>query len=116
MFDVTDQKSFANVRTWLHEIATHATTDVVKLLVGTKCDLDRQRSVTTTAALEFAKSVGLEYMEASAKTGQGVEEVFQRMVSLILEKKKTGPSATPTYETQRLLASSSVPENEGCAC
>ena len=45
MFDVTNEESFDNVRTWLQEIDCYASENVNKLLVGNKCDLTTKKVV-----------------------------------------------------------------------
>ena len=45
-------------------------------LIGNKCDLEAQRDVTYEEARQFAEENGLMFVEASAKTGDGVEEAF----------------------------------------
>lgn len=42
---MTDQDSFNNVKTWLHEIDRYANENVVKLLVGNKADLTAKKVV-----------------------------------------------------------------------
>ncbi len=45
-------------------------------MIGNKCDLEAQRDVTYEEARQFADENGLMFVEASAKTGDGVEEAF----------------------------------------
>ena len=42
VYDVTDEESFNNVKTWLNEINRYANENVNKLLVGNKSDLLRR--------------------------------------------------------------------------
>lgn len=51
---MTDQDSFNNVKTWLHEIDRYANENVVKLLVGNKADLTAKKVVSYETAKEFA--------------------------------------------------------------
>jgi GTPase SAR1 family protein len=46
------------------------------ILVGTKIDLEKTRSVSSTQAEYAAERVGAIYVETSAKTGVGVEQAF----------------------------------------
>jgi small GTP-binding protein len=49
-FDVTNQLSFSNIKTWLESINTHADPNIVKILVGNKIDLEDDRKVSTEEA------------------------------------------------------------------
>lgn len=44
------QGSFDNVKHWLQEVDRYAESNVIKFLVGTKCDLIDKRVVETTTA------------------------------------------------------------------
>ena len=59
------------------------------ILAATKCDISpKDRRVSREEAQEYSKSHGMEYMETSAKNGQGVHELFGRIAQRILEVKK----------------------------
>ena len=76
VFDVTDRESFENSRHWLSEIEKYAKDDVLRVGVGIKIDETDKRVVDENVALEFFSSYKIPYYEASARTGQGVNEVF----------------------------------------
>ena len=43
VYDVTDEKSFENIRHWMRNIEQHASDSVNKMIIGNKCDmLDRK--------------------------------------------------------------------------
>ena len=44
VYDCTDQKSFNNVKQWLHEIDQHAFNGS-KLIIGNKCDLSTKKVI-----------------------------------------------------------------------
>ena len=93
MYDVTDLDSFNNVKQWLHEIDRYAAENVNKLLVGNKSDLTGKRVVSTEQGKEFADSLGIEFLETSAKTSTNVEQAFLTMASQIKARMKTQPTA-----------------------
>ena len=39
VYDVTDEKTFNNIRNWIRNIEKHATENVNKILIGNKCDM-----------------------------------------------------------------------------
>jgi len=79
VYDVTDMESFNNVRTWLGEIDKYATDNVNKLLVGNKCDLVVKKVVDYNVAKDFADSLGIPFLETSAKSATNVEQAFITM-------------------------------------
>jgi GTPase SAR1 family protein len=60
------------------------------MLVGNKKDLESQVDVSYDEAAQFAEENGLVFVEASAKTGQNVEEAFLRTAQLIAQNVKNG--------------------------
>ncbi|KAJ9474021.1 Ras-related protein SEC4 [Pseudozyma hubeiensis] len=76
VFDVTDQKSFENVRTWHANIEQHASEGVSKILIGNKSDWEEKRAVTSEQGEELARELGIPYIETSAKSNANVEEAF----------------------------------------
>lgn len=60
---------------WLQEIERYASENVNKLLVGNKCDAAHKRAVETATAQEFADTMGIPFLEASAKVATNVEQV-----------------------------------------
>ncbi|GAC74085.1 GTP-binding protein SEC4 [Moesziomyces antarcticus T-34] len=76
VFDVTDQKSFENVRTWHANIEQHASEGVSKILIGNKSDWEEKRAVSTEQGEELARELGIPYIETSAKSNANVEEAF----------------------------------------
>ena len=82
------------MKTWLHEIDRYASENVNKLLVGNKCDLTTARQVAAETAEEFAQSVGIKFLETSAKNGVKVDNAFTEMAKEI----KTRMASTPAAE------------------
>lgn len=88
VFSVDFPTSLANVQDkWYPEVA-HFCEGTPLILVGTKTDLRRdeqtrrmlgaqgQTPVSSEQGTEVAKEIGAKYIECSAKTGVGVQEVF----------------------------------------
>lgn len=109
MFDIASRASFESCESWLQDLKAWGEDDVSVLLVGNKADLagtgrgrdpDRDqvtrsshdddndddaddndgRQVTQEEATTWAREHGLAgYVEASAKSGQGVLDAFDRL-------------------------------------
>jgi len=86
--DVTDRNSFDHLSFWMEEVTrSNANNKIVGCVLGTKCDLTNQRVVSVSEAKEYSKKVGLEYLETSSKTGDGVELAFEQLIPNMIERK-----------------------------
>lgn len=45
VYDVTNEKSFDNIKNWIRNIEENASADVEKMLLGNKCELSAGRQV-----------------------------------------------------------------------
>ncbi len=79
LYDVTDKDSFKNLSNWLIEIEKNASKNVLKVLIGNKCDLEDKRVVTFNQGKEFADTYGLKFIETSAKKNLNVNEAFETL-------------------------------------
>jgi Ras-related protein Rab-18 len=86
VYDITDRKSFENVKEWLAEVDIYSTHDnVVKMLVGNKIDKESERVVSKEEGMAFARSNAMLFIESSAKTEEGVQQAFEELIQKILE-------------------------------
>eukprot|EP00418_Pyrodinium_bahamense_P090029 CAMPEP_0179046918 /NCGR_PEP_ID=MMETSP0796-20121207/18933_1 /TAXON_ID=73915 /ORGANISM="Pyrodinium bahamense, Strain pbaha01" /LENGTH=235 /DNA_ID=CAMNT_0020743355 /DNA_START=63 /DNA_END=765 /DNA_ORIENTATION=+ len=99
VYDVTDKESFNNVKTWTQEIEKYAADGVNKLLVGNKCDLSSKKVVSYDEAKELADSLGIQFMETSAKNSHNVEQAFQAMAREIKQRVASQPQAKGSSHT-----------------
>ncbi|XP_071787831.1 ras-related protein Rab-8A-like isoform X1 [Asterias amurensis] len=76
VYDITNQKSFENIRNWIRNIEEHASSDVEKMILGNKCDMEDRRVVTKDKGEQLAIEYGIKFMETSAKASINVEEGF----------------------------------------
>ncbi len=84
VYDVSNKESFDNLKIWLSEIDQFGAGNAVKMLVGNKIDTSN-RVIPREVAENFAKSNGLFYTEASAKTNEGVSNIFIDVVQHVSE-------------------------------
>lgn len=103
----------------MNEITKYASDNVNKLLIGNKTDLTDRRVVSTEEAKELADSLGIPYIETSAKTATGVEESFIKMTANIKSKivSNTGPINPQVSGSTRLTGGKAVQnKKEGGCC
>lgn len=87
---------------WLQEVEQFSMgggKDVIKLLVGNK--IDAQRQVQRETANAWAKEKGMIFMEASAKTKDGISQVFNEVVQKILENPTLLSNTRPAKPTNK---------------
>ncbi len=75
VFDVTRRRSFTELNKWVEEADESIGTRVPMICVGNKTDLP-DRAVPSDEAKRWAEDRGFLYMESSAKTGEGVADMF----------------------------------------
>ncbi|KAK5581374.1 hypothetical protein RB653_001406 [Dictyostelium firmibasis] len=90
VYDVTNRESYNHITNWLSDVKSLASPDVTIILVGNKADLTEQREVTFLEASRIAQENGLLFMETSALTGEGVEEMFLKCTRTIITKIDSG--------------------------
>lgn len=79
VYDITSLKSFERSRAWIKELDIEKPADFVKILVGNKADLEKDRAVLSEKALEYAKQHNTSFYEASAKNGTNIENIFNEL-------------------------------------
>ena len=79
LYDVTDKDSFKNLSNWLIEIEKNASKNVLRVLIGNKCDLEDKRVISYNQGKEFADTYGLKFIETSAKKNLNVNEAFETL-------------------------------------
>ncbi|OTF76923.1 ras-related protein Rab-8A,-like protein, partial [Euroglyphus maynei] len=76
VYDVTNEKSFDNIKNWIRNIEEHASSDVEKMILGNKCDIQDRRQVSRERGEQLAIEYNIKFMETSAKSSCNVEEAF----------------------------------------
>nr|XP_025870258.1 LOW QUALITY PROTEIN: ras-related protein Rab-42 [Vulpes vulpes] len=91
VFDVTNRKSFEHICDWHQEvIATQGPDKVIFLLIGHKSDLRSTRCVSAQEAEELAASLGMAFMETSAKNNCNVDLAFNTIADSIQQALEQG--------------------------
>ncbi|TXT66160.1 MAG: Small GTP-binding domain protein [Promethearchaeota archaeon] len=85
VYDVTRKATFENIKDWYEDIKSSAPA-ISLILVGNKNDLVDQKEVSHEEGQQLADSLGVSYIETSAKTGENIEDAF-RMLALEQIKK-----------------------------
>jgi len=111
-FDISDRGSFdQKIPDWIELVKGYTFTDTPILLVGNKTDLEDKRKVTKEEAQKFAKERGLEYVETSAKDGKGINESFDVLLRVILQRVEKKEKATNDKKIHKVTSSNSSSSN-----
>lgn len=90
MYDITRYSSLKNFDAWFDIFKKGYTGDKNQMpvvMVGGKLDLEYRRTVSSNEALEIAKKHNLYgYIECSSKDGENVEEIFQEIAKLMMNR------------------------------
>jgi small GTP-binding protein len=85
LYDITNASSLLHVDDWL-TVIKQTGEDFPIILVGSKADLGQDRQVSSSNAMEIAKSRGMEsFLECSSKTGVNVNNIFTLITKLMLK-------------------------------
>ena len=86
VYDVTNRESFSHIKDWLMDSQVEDS-DIKRILVGNKIDLEDKRAIDAEKMNSFAESKKMKCYETSAKSGENVENIFKEISLLILENK-----------------------------
>ena len=112
VYDVTAEKSYTSVKTWMAKISENTNKNVKKVLVANKCDLQEERAVSKDRGASLAESLGISYVEVSALSNSNVEEAFMTLAKDILER----VLRFGTHETAALGDEKKSLEEKGSFC
>ena len=84
MYDVSNKKSFDNIRKWINQINEQASKQICVILIANKIDTD-ERTVTKEEGEALAQKFRLKFFEASAKEKINVDEAFDQIIKDISE-------------------------------
>ncbi|CAI7656594.1 unnamed protein product [Penicillium pancosmium] len=99
VYDVTNERSFHNIRNWASTLEPHVPGDSKKILIGSKCDCAEKRVISSEQGQQLADELGIPFFEVSAKDNVNIDEAFYKLVSdikasmEILQNEQTGTMA-----------------------
>lgn len=117
VYDVTNEKSFENIGNWIRNIEMHASSDVEKMILGNKCDIQDRRQVTKERGEQLALENNIKFMETSAKSSYNVDEAFITLVRDIKTKmERKLETSNPTRGSHHLRSNEPAKKQQKWFC
>ena len=121
VYDITNKLSFDKLKVWIKDAKEKiADENSYKLaVVGNKKDCEDKREVNKQTLKEFAEANHIIFSEVSAKTGEGIDELFNDFVHELLKYKNIGIYKTDeaNERTYSSLSRSIIQDNKHeCNC
>jgi small GTP-binding protein len=89
VFDVSRKRTFMVLEEWLDELRKAINKDIPLVLVANKTDLP-DRVVEPSEGRAFADGKGMPYVESSAKTGEGIVDIFEELAKVLVQNRQQG--------------------------
>ncbi|XP_037091858.1 ras-related protein Rab-43-like isoform X2 [Pollicipes pollicipes] len=113
VYDVTKRSSFTSVRRWMDEVRRYTTPNVAVVLLGNKCDMEKDvRSEETEALMDSYPEI-FAFIETSAKENRKIDEPFLRLAKVLVSQTQFPEPLPSTAEPIRIEAGRPV---GGAAC
>ena len=86
VFDVSEQESFENLKSWLNSINDNLSYPIPKVVIANKIDLNK--NVSGYNMKQFQKENKVELFECSAKLGTNINEAFEYIIKEVIKVKR----------------------------
>lgn len=80
LYDITDRDSFKAIRAkYLPMIEQNARSNVCRVIIGCKSDLESNRQVSIAEGEALARELGVRFFETSARTNKNIKEAIDHL-------------------------------------
>lgn len=124
VYDITSKASFQKAQDWIKELKNQAPDGIVVALVGNKADLAEERQVDETEVDEYLRQLSVEaetdgskpviHKECSAKSGEGVLEIFNAIAKALPVEQAGNRRAVPGAKRVDLDRRQQPQQQQGC--
>ena len=89
-YDITNESTFDSIDFWIQELKYKVEKEkMILCLVGNKCDVNQEdRKITNFKGKNYAQENNMIFFETSAKTGEGVKDLFVTIANKVYEQMK----------------------------
>ena len=105
VFSLDDENSFLNLDKWITDIKNiNENESPIIVLIGNKKDIESERQITKEEIEKYCKKKEIDtYFETSAKTGEGIHELFKEVIRKLyikfIEPISSDIYSTKTYDS-----------------
>ena len=89
VYDVSRKRTFIVLNEWLDELHKAVNKKIPLVLVANKTDLP-DRVVEPIDGRQYADTQEMPYVESSAKTGEGIVDIFEQLARSLVENRRKG--------------------------
>ena len=94
VYDITNKKTFQSIKDWIKIQEDASEIGNKKIIVGNKSDLEDKREISKEKLKNLCEQLNVYGEETSAKTGENVSEIFEKLAQLIVEDKTRNKTKT----------------------
>lgn len=103
-FALNARESFDKLEQWTNQVKENSTVDPIIVFIGNKVDLVEERCISMEEITAFSQERNAAYVEISAKTRVGIDDLVKLIINLYGEKKKA------SKPTDTLIVKSTEPQ------
>ena len=85
VYDITNKESFYSLNHWLRSAKDNTVEGTIFIICGNKIDLKEKRTISSEEINEYIQKNDLIYVECSAKSGEGIKELFNTIAQYLGE-------------------------------
>lgn len=101
VYDVMDAHSFIHISKWVNNISKSASSDIRMVLIGNKCDQeDNLKVIVKDRGKSLARELEIPFIEASAMNDFNVDNAFELVTRMILERQLEKEKETESVENE----------------
>eukprot|EP00163_Fabomonas_tropica_P001689 TRINITY_DN1124_c0_g4_i1.p1 TRINITY_DN1124_c0_g4~~TRINITY_DN1124_c0_g4_i1.p1 ORF type:complete len:207 (-),score=41.81 TRINITY_DN1124_c0_g4_i1:514-1134(-) len=116
-FDLTSEESFQEMKKWVTELQSRIEHDIILAIACCKVDLEAQRRVSKETVEAYAASIGAILQETSAKTNDGIEDLFLQLSRELIARHTDAYNTTDTQGNTGTRVEEVEPsKKKGCGC
>ncbi len=83
VYDITQKDSFEKVEKLVNDLREKSETKIYIILVGNKIDKEQNRIISKEEGENLAEKLKIDFCEVSAKSGDGIDNAFQKLIDKV---------------------------------